>query len=60
MPGPNSSPNGDTRIVRGHWNEEFRCDVGHKCGAKDAGPCRIIPLRVWLSKRNKLRTGKTR
>lgn len=59
MPGPNSSPNGDTRIVRGHWNEEFRCDKHRECSQAQKD-CNIIPLREWLSKRNMLRTGKTK
>lgn len=59
MPGPNSSPNGDTRIVRGHINEEFRCDTHREC-VQDGENCKIIPLRWWLAKRNLLHTGKTR
>lgn len=59
MPGPNSAPNGDTRIVRGHINEEFVCEKHkaelEKCDKK----CTLLPLRVYLSKRNLLRTGKT-
>lgn len=58
MPGPNSAPNGDTRIVRGHINEEFRCDKHRECN-QTSKECNIIPLRVWLQKRNLLRTGKT-
>lgn len=27
MPGPNSTPNGDTTVSRGHVNESFVCDL---------------------------------
>lgn len=72
MPGPNSAPNGDTTIVRGHVNEEFYCET-HKdkhvgecevneewCHINPLLPhCRVVPKRYWLAKRNRLRTGKT-
>jgi hypothetical protein len=72
MPGPNSCPNGDTTVMRGHINEEFYCDI-HKdkhldeCyDNEDWWPinpliphCRVIPKREWLAKRGRLRTGKT-
>lgn len=59
MAGPNSAPNGDTRIVRGHINEEFVCEK-HKRELEKCNDCTLIPLRVYLAKRNMLRTGKTR
>lgn len=72
MPGPNSAPNGDTTIVRGHMNEEFLCDI-HASKHLDAcrvneerrevnpklPPCHIVSKREYLLKRNRLRTGKT-
>ena len=63
MPGPNSSPNGDTTIVRGHADEVFVCER-HKDKELDACAvrkgCEILPLRTYLAKRNRLITGKTR
>ena len=59
MPGPNSAPNGDTAIVRGHVNEEFVCDRHANCNL-DTSSCKVVPLREYLAKRNRLRTGKTR
>lgn len=79
MPGPNSAPNGDTSIVRGHVQEKFVCDShGEKqldrCDnnirrreradsdreKRQIPDCRIVPLREYLTKRNRLRTGKTK
>ena len=63
MPGPNSCPNGDTRVMLGHVNEEFVC---YKHGDKELdlcysrSGCNIISLRVYLSERGRLRTGKTK
>lgn len=59
MAGPNSAPNGDTRIVRGHVDEEFVCEKHRECDL-DTDKCQVVPLRWYLSKRNRLRTGKTR
>jgi hypothetical protein len=71
MSGPNSVPNGDTRVMRGHMSEVFICDWHGKevpgpesrCPkqSKDPeNPCPILPLRWYLLKRNRLRTGKTK
>lgn len=63
MPGPNSCPNGDTRVMRGHVNEAFVCN---KHGEKELDVCysrencTIVPLRDYLFSRNRLVTGKTR
>ncbi len=66
MPGPLSTPNGDTTLARGHVNEKFVCNKhGDKnldlCEAKiEAGmSCSMVPLRNYLADRNRLRTGKT-
>lgn len=58
MAGPNSAPNGDRRIVRGDRFEEF---VEEKFYDENSGIryTRMIPLREYLSKRGRLRTGKT-
>lgn len=48
--GPNSAPNGDTGLIRGHKDERFIfCTI---CKA-------ILPARVDALKHGKLRTGKT-
>lgn len=67
MPGPCSVPNGDTRVVRGHIDEEFACEKhGQKeldrCENRrfDKNPCVVVPLRQYLAERNRLRTGKTK
>jgi hypothetical protein len=63
MPGPLSAPNGDTRIVRGHINEEFVCDKHFDKEfdvCLDRQGCVVIPLRQYLAKRNRLVTGKTK
>lgn len=60
MPGPNSAPNGDTRIVRGHINEEFVCEKHYQELEKCDNQCRITPLRIYLTNRSRLRTGKTK
>lgn len=63
MSGPNSAPNGDTSIVLGHVNEKFVCS---KHGDKELDVCErrencnMESLRVYLTKRNRLVTGKTR
>lgn len=63
MPGPNSCPNGDTRVMRGHVNEVFVCEKHgdketYECSMKPG--CKLVPLRDYLYKRNRLVTGKTR
>ena len=68
MSGPNSAPNGDTRVVKGHINEEFMCDKhGDKhldeCESNqvlDRSHCDVVSLRDYLAKRNRLVTGKTK
>ena len=51
MPGPNSAPNGDVGLIRGHAQERFVwCDICHK----------ILPARVDGAKHHNLRTGKTK
>jgi hypothetical protein len=60
MPGPNSAPNGDTRIVKGHFNEEFVCATHYREYDRCNEKCKNISLRDYLAKRNMLRTGKTR
>jgi len=52
--GPNSAPNGDAGLVRGHKNEEFVCVLDkkkHTCGDAE---CKLISLRL-----TGVRTGKT-
>jgi hypothetical protein len=64
MPGPNSLPNGDKR----RWDElnEIVCDVHFYCKMEefDAKGKPVthdyITYRVWLLRRNRLTTGKTR
>lgn len=74
MSGPNSAPNGDTRLVMGHVNEEFMCQThGNKhldrCEKNlvytiderlDGKKCVVVGLRTYLAQRNKLVTGKTK
>jgi hypothetical protein len=62
MPGPMSVPNRDTTIVRGHVNEVFMCDKNHEESYDRDGLllCRMVSLREYLAKRNRLVTGKTR
>lgn len=53
MPGPNSAPNGDARLVRGYPGEDFVC-VGsvydhisrdkHECGSQ-YDPCKMVSRR---------------
>lgn len=57
MPGPNSAPNGDTTIIRGHADEEFVRVLVLKGYAEEH--YEWIPKREYLARRNKLRTGKT-
>lgn len=69
MAGPNSAPNGDTRIVVGHVDADYACEIhGTKhldwCeeteqGEFDFPACHVVPLRYYLAKRNRLRSGKT-
>ncbi len=51
MPGPNSAPNGDVGLIRGHEQERFVfCTICDK----------VLPARVDAAKHNRLRTGKTK
>lgn len=65
MSGPNSVRNGDMRILRGHIEEVFMCDrhgkevVGDCPKQSEENPCPVVPLRWYLEKRGRLRTGKT-
>lgn len=55
MPGPNSAPNGDARLVRGYPREEFVCVLDpkkHTCGDNE---CKLVSLRFVVK-----RTGKTK
>lgn len=50
MPGPNSAPNGDAGLVRGHENERFVfCEFCKQ----------VLPARVDDSRHRVLNTGKT-
>ncbi len=76
MPGPNSIPNGDTTVMRGHANEKFVClSHGGRGPVEIDGPTcnrvhkdsegrqvepKVLPLRWYLGERNRLRTGKTK
>lgn len=51
MPGPNSAPNGDAGLIRGHEKERFVfCEYCKK----------VLPARVDAAKHGKLNTGKTK
>jgi hypothetical protein len=73
MPGPCSMPAGNkaewdrhnSTVCNLHSNSNFECTPDHrKMGRNSGGQIEIahewVTLRVWLSLRNKLRTGKTR
>ncbi len=75
MSGPNSIPNGDTTVMRGHMNEKFICTAHKDKRGKrmevdslrstcpmdsDKHPCHVLPLRWYLEQRGMLRTGKTK
>lgn len=71
MPGPNSSPAGDVRLVRGHIGEEFvviRYGTCNRCYAQyvasvpedqEPEPYIMLPLREHLARHGNLVTGKT-
>lgn len=71
MPGPNSAPNGDTRLVRGHINEAFtvisrrtcaRCYAQYVASVpekQEPEPYIMLPLREHLARHGNLVTGKT-
>lgn len=58
MSGPCSLPNGD----KSRWEEmnEIVCDIHFRCDGDVEKRHELITYRMWLAKRNKLRTGKTR
>jgi hypothetical protein len=68
MAGPNSVPNGDTRLMMGHVNTVYLCDKHgdkelDKCEerlTREKNPCKMITLREYLAARKRLITGKTR
>lgn len=75
MPGPNSAPNGDTSLVKGHINEDFMCelhsdkhldecevneDFWRNRNVRNLPKCRVVSKRDYLAKRNRLHTGKTK
>lgn len=60
MAGPNSAPNGDAGLIRGHRLERF---VLVKCPAdceKEHEHEQLLPARTVLARRNRLVTGKTK
>lgn len=73
MAGPNSAPNGDTRLVVGHSNSESACEIHGQAHVgwceetmdllaeeKISSPrCSVGPLRWYLLSRGRLKTGKT-
>ncbi len=67
MPGPNSAPNGDAGLVRGHQDERFvwcnPCYASRKAwGLREFGVILdpiSYPARSHDAKHNRLHTGKT-
>ena len=59
MPGPNSAPNGDARLVMGYRGEDFVLVECPKTCEREHDHERWIPRRIYLATRGKLRTGKT-
>lgn len=57
MSGPCSQPDGDKR----RWDElnEIVCDIHFHCGMEADKKHEYMTYRMWLAKRNRLRTGKT-
>lgn len=57
MPGPCSQPDGDKR----RWEElnEIVCDIHFNCDMDEDKSHELITYRMWLARRNRLRTGKT-
>lgn len=53
MPGPNSAPNGDSRLVNA-WTK-----IEHKNQAGEVTHVELLLLREKLRRKGKLRTGKT-
>lgn len=57
MSGPCSTPDGDKR--RHEELNQIVCDIHFNCDMDASKKHEYITLRLWLAKRNKLRTGKT-
>lgn len=57
MSGPCSQPDGDKR--RHEELNEIVCDIHFNCDMDVDKKHEFITYRMWLLKRNKLRTGKT-
>ena len=57
MAGPCSQPDGDKR----RWEElnDIVCDIHYACDMDVNKAHDYITYRMWLSRRNRLRTGKT-
>lgn len=57
MPGPCSMPAQDSK----RWNEmnEIVCAVHYVCDMDEEKTHEYITYRMWLLRRNRLRTGKT-
>lgn len=58
MSGPCSFPSGD----KSRWEElnEIVCDFHFNCNMDEEKDHNFITYRMWLAKRNRLHTGKTR
>lgn len=58
MPGPCSMPEGN----KSRWEEmnEIVCDIHHRCDMNPDRTHDYITYRVWLARRGRLTTGKTR
>jgi hypothetical protein len=54
--GPNSSPNGDARLVS---SERVICNHHRDCDGYEKLNCEPVTLREYLRLRGRLRTGKT-
>lgn len=57
MAGPNSLPEGN----KSRWEElnEIVCDIHFTCDMDESKQHDYITYRMWLAKRNRLRTGKS-
>lgn len=55
MAGPNSAPNGNVRLV----SDEVVCSQHGDSDKYCTEKCAYIRYREWLSRRNRLTTGKT-
>lgn len=59
MSGPNSAPNGEVGLIKGHWNEEFVFISDRDFYRGEYGPF-WVSLQDYLAQSNRLRTGKTK